>query len=64
MADRRRLSRLVLPLQAGFLLLAWAWTGVTQASPIATSIEPAKEFYRAEEYHQRYLDKKGLRVCH
>jgi peptide-methionine (S)-S-oxide reductase len=26
---------------------------------IATQIEPAKEFWRAEEYHQNYLEKKG-----
>jgi peptide-methionine (S)-S-oxide reductase len=27
--------------------------------PIATSVEPAQTFYRAEEYHQRYLAKQG-----
>jgi peptide-methionine (S)-S-oxide reductase len=32
--------------------------------PIATAIEPAKTFYRAEEYHQQYLAKRGVRHCH
>jgi peptide-methionine (S)-S-oxide reductase len=32
--------------------------------PIATEIAPAGKFYRAEEYHQRYLEKKGLASCH
>jgi peptide-methionine (S)-S-oxide reductase len=32
--------------------------------PIATAIEPAQTFYRAEEYHQQYLTKRGLRHCH
>ena len=32
--------------------------------PIATKIEPAQPFYRAEEYHQQYLAKRGLRHCH
>lgn len=34
------------------------------ARPIATAIEPARNFYRAEEYHQRYLAKRGQTVCH
>ena len=34
------------------------------ARPIVTEIEPASKFYRAEEYHQRYLEKRGLRACH
>lgn len=32
--------------------------------PIVTEIAPAPEFYRAEEYHQRYLEKRGLASCH
>jgi len=32
--------------------------------PIATAIEPAQTFYPAEEYHQQYLVKRGLRHCH
>jgi peptide-methionine (S)-S-oxide reductase len=32
--------------------------------PIVTEIAPATTFYRAEEYHQRYLEKRGLASCH
>lgn len=32
--------------------------------PIVTQIEPAREFWRAEEYHQQYLEKRGLAHCH
>ena len=32
--------------------------------PIVTQIEPARPFYRAEEYHQQYLEKRGLASCH
>jgi peptide-methionine (S)-S-oxide reductase len=31
--------------------------------PIVTQIEPAPPFYRAEEYHQRYLEKRGQTHC-
>ena len=34
------------------------------ARPIVTEITSASQFYRAEEYHQRYLEKRGLRACH
>jgi len=32
--------------------------------PIVTEIVPAAPFYSAEEYHQQYLAKNGLRGCH
>jgi peptide-methionine (S)-S-oxide reductase len=32
--------------------------------PIVTFIEPAPTFYRAEEYHQQYLEKRGIASCH
>ena len=32
--------------------------------PIVTEITPAATFYRAEEYHQRYLEKRGRDTCH
>jgi peptide-methionine (S)-S-oxide reductase len=31
--------------------------------PIATEIEPATTFWPAEDYHQRYLEKRGLATC-
>lgn len=32
--------------------------------PIATEITPASTFWRAEEYHQQYLEKRGQASCH
>lgn len=32
--------------------------------PVVTEITPASTFYRAEDYHQRYLEKRGLGSCH
>ncbi|HOP80935.1 MAG TPA: peptide-methionine (S)-S-oxide reductase MsrA [Armatimonadota bacterium] len=33
-------------------------------APIATEIVSATDYYLAEEYHQQYLEKKGLPSCH
>lgn len=32
--------------------------------PIVTEITSASTFYRAEDYHQKYLAKRGLSHCH
>lgn len=32
--------------------------------PIVTEIKAAETFWRAEEYHQQYLEKRGLASCH
>jgi len=32
-------------------------------NPIVTEITKASEFYRAEEYHQRYFEKQGIEYC-
>jgi len=32
--------------------------------PIVTQIVPASTFFRAEEYHQKYLEKRGAKSCH
>lgn len=34
------------------------------SSPIVTQVEAAGEFYRAEDYHQQYLSKRGMGACH
>jgi len=32
--------------------------------PIVTVIEPMQTFWHAEEYHQKYLEKRGMGSCH
>ena len=34
------------------------------SKPIVTQIVPAVTFFEAEDYHQQYLEKKGLASCH
>ena len=34
------------------------------ARPIVTEIVSAQTFYRAEEYHQQYLERRGQASCH
>jgi peptide-methionine (S)-S-oxide reductase len=36
----------------------------TYRDPIATEISPTRGFWKAEEYHQRYLEKRGMVSCH
>lgn len=31
--------------------------------PVVTSLEVADKFWRAEEYHQKYLEKKGITIA-
>lgn len=33
------------------------------ANPVVTEVQPAKDFYKAEDYHQNYYQKKGLASC-
>ena len=32
--------------------------------PVVTQVVPAETFWRAEEYHQKYLEKRGALSCH
>ena len=34
------------------------------SKPIVTQVVPAETFWRAEEFHQKYLEKRGALSCH
>lgn len=34
------------------------------SQPIVTQVVPAETFWAAEEYHQKYLEKRGATSCH
>ena len=36
----------------------------TYAKPIVTTVSSATNFWKAEEYHQKYLEKRGMVSCH
>jgi len=38
-------------------------SGKFGARTIATAIEAAQDFWKAEDYHQKYVDKTGRKVC-
>ncbi len=37
---------------------------VHHKKPVVTEITTAQTFYPAEDYHQQYLEKRGLATCH
>ena len=50
---------------------AQAWAKIAELNgsgtfrkEIATAVEPAQTFWKAEEYHQKYLEKRGMVRCH
>ena len=38
--------------------------GAFKPKRIVTKVEPAQTFWRAEEYHQKYLEKRSQASCH
>ena len=38
--------------------------GTFKPKRIVTKVEAAQTFWQAEEYHQRYLEKRGMASCH
>lgn len=38
--------------------------GVHHDKPIVTTLEPAKDFWEAEDYHQKFTERTGRGICH
>jgi len=38
--------------------------GGQRGRPVMTAVEKAGPFWRGEEYHQKYLEKRGMSYCH
>jgi peptide-methionine (S)-S-oxide reductase len=51
------------PEQQELALASKARTQARYTVPVVTEVEPAKEFWRAEERHQQYLVKHGRASC-
>lgn len=54
-AEQERLAR---------AYIEWLEHSGVYRRPIVTQVEPASPFWRAEEYHQRYFEKRGRVACH
>ena len=50
--------------QAARASLEMAQSSGSFASPIVTEITSATTFHMAEDYHQQYLEKRGMASCH
>ena len=50
--------------QANEKIAQLAASGRFAPKRIVTKVEPAQTFWRAEEYHQKYLEKRGQASCH
>jgi len=51
------------PEQEEVAMASKALVAAKHSKPLATLIEPAGEYWLAEDYHQQYLEKRGLSSC-